>query len=491
MIAWSNTVHENDGRVDYIIATGIDITERRRAEEQIVRLGYYDSLTNLPNRYLFKDRLAQSLQHARRHGKMVGVIFLDLDRFKRINETFGHSAGDKMLELVADRLSECVRSTDTVARVEDGQANITLARLGGDEFSLLVTEMERVQDVARVARRLLDCLSRPLVLENGQEIFVTVSVGISLSPEDGDESESLLKNAEVAMYHAKNQGRANLQFYNASMNAMAFQRMLLESDLQRALERDEFVIYYQPLVEIATQRIVAAEALARWNHPQQGLIFPGHFMTLAAETGLIDDLVRWTLRQVCAQNVAWKRAGYRPIRTAVNVRSQQFIQEDLQGLITEVLQETGCPPERLELEITEETVMDEEEVSIAILKTLRDKGIRIAIDDFGTGYSSLSYLKSFPIDTLKIDMSFLRGIPDEPENVSIVKAIIAMGQSLGLEVLAEGVERAEQLEFLRRAGCNMMQGYYFSRPVPVDEFTEMLDKNDQVVARPAQGISGS
>ena len=478
MIAWSNTVLENEGRVEYIIATGIDITERKRAEEQIVRLGYYDSLTNLPNRYLFKDRLVQANNHAQRHGKMVGVLFLDLDRFKRVNETFGHSVGDQLLRLVAQRLRDCVRSSDTVARADAEKAPFTLARFGGDEFSVLMTEMEKVQDVANVARRVVDCLSTPLVLENGQELFVTVSIGISLNPADGDESESLIKNAEVAMYHAKNQGRGNFQFYNASMNAMAFQRILLENDLQRAFERDEFVLFYQPLVDIATQRIVAAEALVRWNHPQQGLIFPAHFLSLANETGLIDKLVTWTLRESCTQNVTWQHAGYRPIRMAVNVCSQQFIQEDLKGLITDVLRQTGCPPENLELEITEETVMEEEEMSIAILKGIREMGITISIDDFGTGYSSLSYLKSFPIDTLKIDMSFLRGIPEDPENVSIVKAIIALGQSLGLKVLAEGVERPEQVEFLREAGCDLMQGYYFSQAVPADEFTKMLDKSE-------------
>ncbi len=475
LIAWSNTVLASpDGSVQYIIATGIDITERKRAEDQLVHLGYFDSLTDLPNRHLFKDRLGQALRHVRRHQGLVGTLFLDLDRFKRINETLGHSEGDYLLKAVGDRLHEFLRESDTVARAGEEGDSTTVARLGGDEFCVLLTDLARVQDAAKGARRLLEAFSLPFVLSGGQEVYLTASIGISIFPHDGEEVETLLKNAEVAMYHAKSQGRDNYQFYTQSMNAMGFERLVLESDMRRAFDRDEFVLYYQPLVDLESGRIVALEALARWKHPEQGLVSPAHFIPLALETGMIDRLVEWTLRTSCRQNAAWQKAGLPPVRMAVNMPSRQFLQQDVRAFVKGVLDETGLDPRWLELEITEESVMKNEERSIAILGGLREMGIHIAIDDFGTGYSSLSYLKSFPVDTLKIDMSFIREIPEDQNNASIVRAIIAMGHSLRLTVLAEGVETSEQLEFLREAGCDEIQGFLYCRPIPVEGMAKLL-----------------
>lgn len=476
LIAWSHAVLPGeDGQVEYIIATGIDITDRKRAEEQIVRLNYYDPLTDLPNRYLFEDRLGQALVHARRHERPVAALFLDLDRFKRINETLGHGAGDQLLRMVAERLRQCVRQEDTVARPGPEETPVTVARLGGDEFSILLSDLARAQDAAKVARRIFGAFSRPVTLGSGQEVFVTASIGISIYPHDGREAESLLKNAEVAMYHAKGQGRNNYQFYTQSMNASAFEHLALESDLRRALERQEFVTYYQPLVDLQNGRVVGMEALIRWQHPERGLLPPSHFLPLARETGLIPALVEWTLRTACAQGAAWRKAGLGPVRMAVNMPSRQFMQHDLQDFVGTILAETGHDPRFLELEITEETVMQNEEQSIATLGALKKMGIHIAIDDFGTGYSSLSYLHRFPVNSLKIDRSFLREVPGDQDNVSIVRAIIAMAHSLKLKVLAEGVETEEQRTFLRAAGCDEMQGYLFCRPAPAAQVARLLE----------------
>ncbi len=472
---------DDTGRVCSLSGTIQDINERREAENRITQLAYHDNLTSLPNRYLLKDRLGQALKRAQRNGRMVATLFLDLDRFKRINDTLGHSIGDQLLKEVAGRLAESLRQTDTVAYLDINGAAITLARLGGDEFSILLGDLVRVQDVVKVARRILDIVSLPFML-GGHEVFVTASVGVSLYPMDGDNPDTLLKNADTALDFAKRQGRNNWQFYTESMNARALERLVLESNMLKALERQEFVLYYQPQLDLRSGAIIGMEGLARWQHPEQGLLYPAHFIPLADETGLIVPLVEWSIRTACRQSHVWQEAGLKPLRTAINLPSRHFMRQDLKETIARILDETGYDPCYLELEITEETIMQNEEQSIATLRQLKDMGVQISIDDFGTGYSSLSYLKRFPLDELKIDRSFLQGIPADQDNAAITRAIVAMAHSLKLRVVAEGVETMEQLAFLQEIGCDEMQGFLFSRAVPAEEF--------QLIMREGKGLRG-
>ncbi len=465
---------DETGRPIRMAGTTQDITERKAAESQIRLLAYYDGLTLLPNRLMFTEKLNQALENAQRQNRLLAMLFLDLDRFKQINDTLGHSVGDRLLQGVAERLRKCLRSGDTIARSNDSRGmSDNVARLGGDEFIVSLTDLTRVEDVQRVANRILESLKEPFAIEK-HEVFVTTSIGISLFPYDGTDLETLLKNADAAMYHAKDAGRSNFQFYSKSMNAAAEKRLTLENKLRRALERGEFMLHYQPLIDVETWRIVGSEALIRWKHPDIGLVSPAEFIPLAEETGLIVPIGEWVLRTACAQIRKWHDLGDRSLFMAVNISGRQFNQEALVATIEQVVHATGVDPKCLELEITESVLMHNAEETVQTLEVLKAMGPRISVDDFGTGYSSLSYLRRFPIHTLKIDRSFVNDVTTDPGDAAIVSAIIAMARGLRLEVIAEGVETPDQRTFLLQEGCRLMQGYLFGRPVPAEEFEKLL-----------------
>ncbi|PLX94201.1 MAG: hypothetical protein C0619_03355 [Desulfuromonas sp.] len=439
-----------------------NITEQKQAEQRIQQLAYYDALTSLPNRALLQDRLNQVLAQAGRDGRQAGIMFLDLDRFKRINDTLGHVVGDQLLKIVAARLSQCIRKTDTVAR------------LGGDEFVILLSSVNRIQDVTTIARKVLEVLSDPVNL-NGQEVFGSGSIGIALYPIDGTDESTLLRNADTAMYVAKERGRNTYQFYSEEMNMQAVERLTLETHLRRAFKLNEFTLFYQPQLDLETGRMTGMEALLRWNHPERGMISPATFIPLAEESGLIVPLGEWVLRTACAQAKAWQDEGFPVMRLGVNLSARQFQQPDLVAKVEEILLETGLAADCLELELTESAIMESPTEAILTLTDLRVRGVHLAIDDFGTGYSSLSYLKNFPIDRIKIAQDFVRDIPKDLDDAAIVEAVIAMARSLRLRVIAEGVETMEQMEFLKVRSCNEMQGYYFSKPLPPEELTKMMN----------------
>ncbi len=461
-------VRDRDGAVTNYIGVMNDISEHRRYEEQLVYQATHDPLTGLPNRTLLQDRLGQALAlEAFRRRTPLCVMFLDLDNFKKVNDTLGHTVGDMLLKAVANRLKNCVRGGDTVAR------------LGGDEFIVVLPNVREVPDVVIVARKILDIFATPFLLM-GHEIYITASIGIAIFPNDGETVDALLKNADAAMYHAKEQGKNNYQFYSEDMNTRVFERLALETSLHRAVKQREFLIHYQPRVDLRTGRISGVEALVRWNHPEMGLVSPARFIPLAEETGLIVPLGEWVLRTACAQNRIWQEEGLAPLRVAVNLSARQFRQENLIEMVGAVLAETGLDPRWLELELTESLVMQQAEKSAAVLRELAAMGIEVAIDDFGTGYSSLSYLKRFPIGNLKIDQSFVRDLCRDAEDATLVRTIITMAHGLGMRTIAEGVETLEQLEFLYRHGCEEMQGYYFSRPVSAEEFALLLREGKEL-----------
>ena len=438
-----------------------DVTERTYAEEQIKHLAYHDALTNLPNRLLFKDRLSVALSHAYREESRLAVLFLDLDRFKIINDSLGHNIGDQLLQAVAARIDACVRDSDTVAR------------LGGDEFTILLPRLSRSEDAAPVAAKIIEAVRYPFHIE-GREFFITTSIGISVYPEDGSDAESLIKNADTAMYQAKELGRDNYQLFNANVNAKALQRIALEHGLRRALLNEELHVHYQPIFDFRTERIIGVEALLRWRHPQMGVIPPATFIPIAESTGGMIPIGTWALREACRQARRWHDAGHPTLSLAVNLSVTQLQQSDLVETVRAVLEETGLPPHLLELEITESGAMHNPETSIRVLYELKQLGLGISLDDFGTGHSSLSYLKRFPVDTVKIDQSFVRDTTADSDAAAIVLAIIAMAHSLRLKVIAEGVEYAEQAEFLKHHGCDQMQGYLLTRPLPAEELEKML-----------------
>ncbi len=471
------------GAADYLVRADLSAVllgrsiryaiERKRAENRILTLAYYDDLTGLPNRVLFLDRLNFCIANARRREALVAVLICDLDNFKRINDTLGHEAGDLLVREVGERVSACVRENDSVGRLDEGHNKNTVARQGGDEFTLLLGEIRNIHDAARVAQRILGSLARPFDLR-GHEVFVSASIGIAIFPQDGVDADTLVKNGDAAMYHAKDRGKNNYQFYKKEMNATSFQRLSLETSLRRALEREEFLLYYQPVVNLYTGKLVSAEALVRWQHPDMGLISPADFIPLAEETGMIVPLGEWVLLAACAQNKAWQQAGLPLVRVAVNLSCQQFAERNLARVVEEVLEETGLAADYLGLEITESLMMRNVDASIAVLRELSSMGVSLSLDDFGTGYSSLSYLKRFPLDILKIDRSFVREIPHDNDDVTLTRVILAMAGNLGLKVVAEGVENQEQLEFLKNQGCDMMQGYLVSPPVSVADFRDIL-----------------
>jgi diguanylate cyclase (GGDEF)-like protein/PAS domain S-box-containing protein len=439
----------------------VNITDQKQAEERLHHLAHHDGLTDLPNRILFMDRLGQALSRVRWHMRLVAILFLDLDHFKRINDTLGHDVGDLLLKAVAERLSSCVRAGDTVAR------------MGGDEFTIILADVAQAEDVPKVAQKIIDAIAKPFLLA-GHELFVTTSMGISLFPDDGQDVQTLLKNADAAMYRAKEQGRNHYQHYSPVMNVRTLERLALESSLRHALERKELLLHYQPRVDLNTGQIICVEALLRWQYPDLGLIPPNQFIHLAEETGLIIPIGEWVLHTACKQNKLWQAMGLLPIRVAVNLSPRQFEEKNFVETIARVLKDTGLDPNYLELELTENLVMKNAESSIATLRQLNAMGIQISIDDFGTGYSSLSYLRRFPIHSLKIDQSFVRDITTDPDDSVIVTAMIILAHSLKLKVIAEGVETKEQLDFLRSLKCHEMQGYLFSKPLPENEMTRLL-----------------
>ncbi|HAK60073.1 MAG TPA: hypothetical protein DCO77_06775 [Nitrospiraceae bacterium] len=450
-----------------------DITDRKKAEEQIQTLAYYDGLTNLPNRTFYNELVARALVYAKRGKKTMATLFIDLDEFKRINDTLGHSAGDRLLQEIAARLLQCVRKSDTVARSEDGVIMNTVSRLGGDEFIVLLHDIAQPQDASLVARRMLTELSRPIVL-NDQEVTITASIGISLYPGDAEDTENLLRYADIAMYHAKDQGKNNYQFYSQSLHKTSLERFTLENELRKALEREEFLLHYQPKLEARTRTIIGMEALIRWQHPEKGLIPPAEFIPLAEETGLIAPIGEWLLRAACAQIKAIHGEGFQSLTIGVNLSNRQFAQQDLVEMVGRVLNESAVDPKALEVEITESTIMQNPAIAIITLEHWKDMGIQIAIDDFGKGYSSLDYLKRLPLNSLKIDRAFIMNITTNPDDAAITTAIVSLAHSLKLKVVAEGVETEEQLAFLQELGCDEVQGYLFSRPVPAEELVEVL-----------------
>ncbi|MFZ6720909.1 EAL domain-containing protein [Undibacterium sp. Ji49W] len=435
-----------------------DVSERVNYQKELEYQATHDSLTGLANRNLLNDRITQAIAWAKRQDLSVGLMLLDLDHFKLINDASGHGAGDEMLKQVAQRLSHCVRETDTVAR------------LGGDEFVVILTDLPETSDVDVVAEKILGALSRPFEID-GHDVFVTASIGISLYPRDGDHGEILLRYADIAMYRVKEHGRNSVRQFIPEMGVTAISRLNMEGALRRGLERHEFTLHYQPKIELASGRIVGAEALVRWHHPQIGLIHPIEFIPLAEETGLIIPLGEWVLAEACRQQVSWKKAGLADLKIAVNMSPRQFRQEDLSERVASIFTETGADPAQVTLELTESMVMQDVSSTLVALRALKNLGLSISLDDFGTGYSSLSYLRRFPIDELKIDKSFINDIHENPDDAAIASAIIAMALSLGLSVVAEGVEKKEQAELLRKMGCNQVQGYYFGRPMDAAGFT--------------------
>ena len=438
--------------------------EREAAElasDEIEHLAYHDALTGLPNRPLFFDRLIVALAQATRGQHKVAVFFLDLDRFKDINDSLGHSLGDALLKAVSDRIRHCVREGDT------------LARFGGDEFTLLIPRIDQIEDVAKIAQKIIDTLKIPFVIHD-RELFVTTSIGVSLFPADGADPETLVRNADTAMYRAKDSGRDNYQLYAPAMNARALERLALENMLRKALQSKELTIYYQPVLAAESQAVIGFEALLRWNHPELGLLAPGHFMSIAEHSGLIVPIGEWVLRTACKQVHLWQKRFDRALKVSVNLSARQFQQPNLVAQVRSAVEDAGIDPRTLELEITESNAMQNADNTIYTLRDLKALGVRIAMDDFGTGYSSLNYLKRFPIDTLKLDQSFVADVGGETSDAAIITAIISMAHSLRLKVVAEGVESEEQLAFLKEKRCDYVQGYLIGYPYTVEEVDRFL-----------------
>ena len=461
-----------------------DITRRKDTEEQIRRLAYFDTLTGLPNRLLFTEQLHKALADAERQGQQLAVLFVDLDHFKRVNDTLGHSAGDELLRVVSARLAQSVRPLDSISRGSGERNGNSIARLGGDEFIVMLSDLHGAVDAAAVARRLVAALTEPVTIQC-TELYVSASVGIAMYPYDGTDIDTLLMNADTAMYRAKEAGRGGFQFYDRSMNARALERLVMETMLRRALERSEFVLHYQPRISLATGQIVGAEALIRWQHPERGLVSPREFITLAEETSLVIPIGEWALDEVCRQSAAWRTGGLTAVPVAVNLASTHLRERNLPELVSRMLALHGVPAGCLEIEVTESVLIADPELSLDTARRLNELGVRLSIDDFGTGYSSLSYLKRLPISALKIDQSFVRDLATDPDDAAIITAIIAMAHTLKLKVIAEGVETEAQRVFLKNNGCDEFQGYLMSRPVEAGEFAQMLEQQGVHQARAA------
>jgi diguanylate cyclase len=448
-----------------------DVSSARELSLRMSYLAEHDSLTDLPNRMLLNDRLNRAIVLAQRHRQRLAVLFLDVDRFKHINDSVGHVIGDRLLQSLAQRLLSCVRNSDTVSRQ------------GGDEFVILLSEMMHTADAALIADKLLLALSEPHRIDH-HNLEITVSIGIATYPHDGTDAETLLKRADFAMYHAKDSGRNNYRFFEPKMNVRAVERQSLENDLRHAMERQEFALHYQPKINLHSGAITGVEALIRWHHPQRGLVLPAQFIPIAEECGFIVPIGHWVLREACRQAKLWQNAGLPATRVALNVSTVELRAKDFLAGVRKILLETGLDPIHLELELTETFLMQDATTTSAVLRAINELGVRLALDDFGTGYWSLSHLKRFPIDTLKIDQSFVRNITTDTDDASIVGAVISMGKSLQMRVVAEGVETPQQLAFLRDHNCPEGQGYYFSRPVLAEEFTKFLGLR---VAEPTEG----
>ena len=454
-------IHDREGKVTGVVIVFRDVSAARAMSVQMAYSAGHDFLTGLPNRMVFKDRLSQAIASAQRYNKQVAVLFLDLDGFKHINDSLGHPIGDKLLQSISKRLINCVRSSDTVSRQ------------GGDEFIVLLSEVRHAEDAAITARRMLQAVAEAHSIDR-RDLHITTSIGVSVFPEDGQNSETLIKNADTAMYQAKENGPTSYQFFTPAMNVRAVERQSIEEDLRGALERHELTLHYQPIIDLKTGLIAGAEALLRWTHPTRGPIPPMQFIPVAEDCGLILPIGAWVLREACRQAEEWADAGLPAMTMSVNVSAVQFRNEKFLENLTAILDETGLDPKRLELELTESVLMKRAEATASILRTLRDRGVQVSVDDFGTGYSSLSYLRKFPIDALKIDQSFIRQISTAGEDTTIVAAVISMARDLRLRVVAEGVEKLEELEFLRAHQCDEVQGFYFSRPVPPQQFVKLL-----------------
>jgi diguanylate cyclase (GGDEF)-like protein len=446
-----------------------DVTAARAMAERMTHSFEHDALTGLPNRLLLNDRIDQAIAMAPRHDRQVAVLFLDLDGFKHINDSLGHPTGDKLLQSIAKRLVGCVRSSDTVSRQ------------GGDEFVVLLTDAGQWEDAVIVAERMLKAVAQAHPIEN-HDLHVTTSIGVSIYPDDGEDAETLIRNADTAMYQAKADGRHSYKFFKPAMNVRAVERQSIEASLREALKNDEFVLHYQPKIDLRTGSITGAEALIRWTHPTRGDLSPAQFVPIAEDSGLIREIGTWVLREACRQARSWLDEGLPPMTMAVNVSASELSDETYVQRLFATLSETGMEPEVLELELTESVLMKHAHSAAIILQALRRTGIQVALDDFGTGYSSLSYLRDFPIDSVKIDRSFVNEVTSVIEDTSIVKAVISMAQSLGLRVVAEGVENLDQLQFLRAHSCDEAQGFLFSRAVPPDEFAALLTSGNDPIA---------
>jgi diguanylate cyclase (GGDEF)-like protein len=462
-------IHDRQGQVTGAVMVFHDVSVARAMTLKMSYLAQHDSLTDLPNRVLMNDRLSEAITLSKRHHRQLAVLFVDLDRFKRINDSLGHVIGDRVLQAVARRLSTCVRTSDTVSRQ------------GGDEFVILLWEERNAQDAAVTAEKILHALREPLDIDE-HVLNITASIGIVTYPDDGADAETLLRNADFAMYHAKDCGRNSYQFFKPDMNRRAMERQAIEDSLRLAVERQELLLHYQPTVDLGTGAIIGVEALVRWQHPKLGLVPPGQFIPISEECGLIVPVGRWVLHEACRQARAWQMAGLAPVCIAVNISSVELQTPHFAAGVRAVLTETGLDPRHLELELTETFLMQDSKSTAEVLKELKDIGVSIALDDFGTGYSSLSYLKRFPIDALKIDRSFVYDITTDADDASIVTAVIGMGKNLHMRIVAEGVETREQLEFLQEHGCPQGQGFYFSRPLPAEQFGELLTSSAPALA---------
>jgi predicted signal transduction protein with EAL and GGDEF domain len=466
--------------VQYMLRASNAFNALKRQEDRLRYLAYYDPLTSLPNRRSFNEQLNRILKRAKRHGTLAALLFIDLDHFKRINDSIGHARGDRLLVEIAKRLTLELREDDAINYFTDHSAeekpgadgSTEIARLGGDEFTVVLSDVRDITDVEIVARRILDTLSEPIALQSHNPV-VTPSIGIAMYPHDGEEPEILVRNADTAMYVAKAEGRACFRFYDEEMNALAVEQLKMEEELRDAMRRDELELRYQPQVETRTGRVISMEALVRWKHPERGMVSPLEFIPVAERTGQIIELGEWVMQEVLRHCQLWEKMGLEDFRICINISPLQFNQSNLPQWIAEFLGRSGLPPHRLELELTESAIMTDAETNIAKLRDLKSLGLDLAVDDFGTGYSSLSYLKRFPIDTLKIDQSFVADL-DSPDGAAIVDAIIALAKTLNLRVIAEGIENPDQLSYLVDRGCDLLQGYYFSTPIYPDDVPDML-----------------
>ncbi len=451
---------------DHFIAVFDNITDRKKAEEQVMFLAHHDPLTELPNRLVVRDRVEQAMIYSTREKSKAALLFLDIDNFKIINDTLGHTVGDALLQQVALRLRDCIRTTDTVSRQ------------GGDEFLIVLPGVHDTADITTVVAKVLELLAAPFEIEGHNDLSTTASLGVSVFPDDGKDFDTLLRKADTAMYHAKEGGRNRCSFFDRQMNADADERLALRNELRRAIDREEFVLYYQPQVDLVSGAIIGAEALIRWRHPERGLLAPGHFISIAEESGLIVPIGEWVLHEVCRQAVVWQNGGFPELVVAANLSAVQFKQSELESTIVSALLKSGIDPRLLELELTESILIKDTEQVLSTIRRIKSFGIKLSIDDFGTGYSSLAYLKRFSVDKLKIDQSFIRDLETDPGDAAIVRAVIQMARSLGLRTIAEGVENQRILEHLRVSHCDEAQGYHIARPMCADEFAIFLSSHD-------------